>query len=167
MLKMADPNNPRRCEVNKFHGSTGLVLFFVAVFLWAGCGKKGEEPATAEETGMPAEAAETAAPAEDFRAAFEAKAAEVDEYRKTHDVTNTPHEELAAKHEGFQKDFEDLAAKASGDEELAGRCRLAAGAMGLHVESLRTAQGDMSSLYLAIDAEAKWDAAKGGAAGGP
>lgn len=152
--------------MNKFHGSTGLVLFFVAVFLWAGCGKKAEEPAP-PETPAVAESATPEATAEDLRGDFEAKAAEVDEYRKTHDVTNTPHEELAAKHEGFQKDFEDLAAKASGDEELAGRCRLAAGAMALHVESLRTAPGDMSSLYLAIDAEAKWDAAKGGAAGGP
>jgi len=153
--------------VNEFRKLRGPVLFFVAVFFWAGCGKKAEEPATAEETGMPAEAAETAAPAEDFRAVFEAKAAEVDEYRISHDETNTPHEELAAKHEGFQKDFEDLAARASDDEELAGRCRLAAKAMALHVESLRTAEGDMSSLYLAIDAEAKWDAAKEGAAGGP
>lgn len=153
--------------MNEFHKLRGPVLFFVAVLFWAGCGKKAEEPATAEETGMPAEAAEATAPADDFRAAFEAKVADVDEYRKSHDVTNTAHGELAAKHEGFQKDFEDLAAGASDDEELAGRCRLAAEAMGLHVESLRAPPGDLSSLDLAIDAEAKWDAAKGGAAGGP
>lgn|GEM_PF-2060645 len=153
--------------MDKFHKLKSPVLFSVAVFLWTGCGKKAEEPAPAEEAGMPAEAAETAAPAEDFRAAFEAKVAEVDAYRKSRDETNTSREELAAKHEGFQKEFEDLAARARGDEELARRCRLAAEAMALHVESLRTPRGDLSSLDLAIDAEAKWDAAKGGAAGGP
>ncbi|NIT37303.1 MAG: hypothetical protein GTN49_12540 [candidate division Zixibacteria bacterium] len=153
--------------MNKFQKSRGPVLSFVAFILCAGCGKKAEEAAPAEETAMPAEAAEAAAPADDLRGAFEAKAAEVDAYRKGHDVTNTPHEELAATFEGFQKDFEDLAARAGGGEELAGRCRLAAEAMALHVEGLRTPPGDPSSLELAIDAEAKWDRARRGAAGGP
>ncbi len=153
--------------MNKFQKLKGPVLFSIAVFLWAGCGKKAEEPAPAEEAGMPSEAAETAAPTEDFRAAFDAKVAEVDAYRLSHDVTNTAHEKLAAKHEEFRKDFEDLAARLSDDEDLARRCRLAAEAMALHVESLRTPPGDLSSLDLAIDAEAKWDAAKRSGAGGP
>jgi hypothetical protein len=39
--------------------------------------------------------------------------------------------------------------------------------MTLYVGSFRRPSGDLSSLDLAIDAEGKWGAAKGGAAGGP
>ncbi|HUV87874.1 MAG TPA: hypothetical protein VMX79_12275 [bacterium] len=144
--------------MKNFYGSTGLILTLLAVLVLAACGKKAEEPATAEETA--AEAEVPAAPAEDLRGTFEAKAAEVDVYMKEHDVTNTAAEKLAGTLEGFQKDFEELAAKAGDDEELASQFDLAAEAMALYVKSLRAPPGELSSLELAIDAEAKWLEAK-------
>jgi hypothetical protein len=144
--------------LKNFYRATGLSLALLAVLVLAACGKKAEEPATAEETA--AEAGVPAAPTEDLQGTFRAKVAEVDEYMKTHDVTNTAAEELVAKLEGFQSDFEELAAQAGGDEESAAQFNLAAAAMALYVKSLRAPPGDLSSLELAIDAEAKWTEAK-------
>ncbi len=141
---------------------TGLILALLVVLVLAACGKKAEEPATAEETA--AEAGVPAEPSEDLHGTFRAKVAEVDEYMKTHDVTNTAAEDIAAKLEGFRGDFEELTAKASGDEESAAQFNLAAEAMALYVKSLRAPPGDMSSLELAIDAEAKWTEVRGAAA---
>jgi hypothetical protein len=133
-------------------------LALLAVLVLAACGKKAEEPAAGEETA--AEAGVPAASPEDLQGTFRTKVAEVDEYMKAHDVTNTAAEELAAKLEGFQSDFEELAAKAGGDDESAAQFNLAAEAMALYVKSLRAPPGDLSSLELAIDAEAKWTEAK-------
>lgn len=144
--------------MKKFYRLTGLSLVLPVVLVLAACGKKAEEPATAEETA--AEAGVPAAPPEDLQGTFRAKVAEVDEYMKAHDVTNTAAEELAAKLEGFQNDFEGLAAKAGDDEESAAPFNLAAEAMALYVKSLRAPADDLSSLELAIDAEAKWTEAK-------
>ncbi len=141
-----------------FLKSNAMVLIWCAVAVLAGCAKKAEGPATAAETAAGAGA--PAAPTEDLRGAFEAKVAEVDAYMKAHDVKNTAAEELAAKLGGFQKDFDGLAAKAVDDPESAARFKLAAEAMALYVKSLRAPAGDMSSLELAIDAEAKWTEAK-------
>lgn len=141
--------------MNRFFKLTALVLIPYAVIFLAACGKKGEGPATAEET-----VGEAGAAGEVLRGSFGAKVAEVDEYMRAHDLTNTAAGELAAKLEGFQRDFEELANEAGDDEELAARFNLAAEAMALYVESLRASAGDMSSLELAIDAEAKWTEAK-------
>ncbi|MGD8719971.1 MAG: hypothetical protein PVH29_14265 [Candidatus Zixiibacteriota bacterium] len=133
---------------------------FILIFAFGACGKKAEEPATAETAETPAEAPPAETPAEDVAGAFGAKAVEVDEYMKAHDVTNTPAEEIAATLSGFKTNFEELGGKAEGDEALATRCNLAAEAMGLYVDSL---QGDpLDSVNLAIDAEAKWSQAKEG-----
>jgi hypothetical protein len=147
-----------------FNRSTGLVLVLLAVLVFAACGKKAEEPATAEAGETAAEAPPPETPAEDFRGMFEAKIAEVDAYRKDHDVTNTDAKEVAAKLQGFQGDFEELAAKAAGDEELAAQSTMAAEAMALFVKSLLVPPGDLSSLELAIEAEAKWTEVKEAAA---
>jgi hypothetical protein len=144
--------------LKNFYASTGLILTITAVLVLAACGKKAEEPATAEETAAEVTVPET--PAEDLQGTFEAKVAEVDAYMKEHDVTNTAAEKLAGTLEGFQGDFEELAAKAGDDEELASQFNLAAEAMALYVKSLRASPGDLSSLELAIDAEAKWLEAK-------
>ena len=144
--------------MKNFNRSTGLVFVLLTVLVLAACGKKAEEPATAEETA--AEVALPETPAEDVRGMLEAKVAEVDAYMKEHDVTNTDAGELAGTLEGFQADFEELAAKAGDDEELAAHSNLAAEAMALYVKSLRAPAGDLSSLELAIDAEAKWLEAK-------
>jgi hypothetical protein len=139
-------------------------LAVIAVLVWAACGKKAEEPGTGERTA--AEAGGAAASPEDFRGALGAKIAEVDRYMKDHDVTNTKAKEIAAALEGYQKEFENLAAQA-GDEELAAQSNAAAEAMGLYVKSLRAPAGDMSSLELAIEAEAKWTEVKAAAAAEP
>jgi hypothetical protein len=155
---MRNGKTTRRCELKNFYRSTGLVFMLVAVLVFAACGKKAEEPATAEETA--AEVAVPETPAEDLRGMFEAKVADVDAYMKEHDVTNTAAEKLAGTLAGFQADFEELAARAGDDEELAAHSNLAAEAMALYVKSLRAPAGDLSSLELAIDAEAKWLEAK-------
>jgi hypothetical protein len=146
---------------------TALILFLVACFALAGCGKKAEEPGTAKEAGTAAASAAPGAPAGNAAEAFAAKVAEVDAYMSAHDVKNTPAKDIAATLETFQQDFTALAARAGGDEELAGRCALAAEAMGLYVQSLRAPADDLGSLQLAIDAEVKWTRAKGTAPGGP
>jgi predicted small lipoprotein YifL len=144
--------------LKNFCRSTGLVFVLLTVLVLAACGKKAEEPATAEETA--AEVAVPETPAEDLRGMLEAKVAEVDVYMKEHDVTNTDAGELADTLEGFQADFAELAVKAGDDEELTAHSNLAAEAMTLYVKSLRAPAGDLSSLELAIDAEAKWTEAK-------
>jgi hypothetical protein len=137
-----------------------LTFAFILIIAFGACGKKGEEPATAETAETVAEAPPAETPAEDVAGAFGAVALDVDEYMKAHDVTNTPAEEIAATLSGFKGDFEELAGKVEGDEELANRCALAAEAMGLYADSL---QGDpLDSVNLAIDAEAKWSQAKEG-----
>ena len=143
------------------------VLFLSIIFFAAGCGKKAEEPATAEETGAVAESAAPEVTPEDVNEAFEAKVAEADAYMTAHDVKNTPREEIAATLEGFQRDFEDLQAKAAGDDELSARCALAAEGMSLYVKSLRMPPDDLEQMQVAIDAEVKWTQAKEGAAGEP
>jgi hypothetical protein len=152
--------------VKKLFRLTCLVVCWGVIFWVAGCGKKAEEPATAEETA----AAETAAPEsppEDFNAAFEAKVAEADGYMTAHDVKNTRRKEIADTLEGFQRDFEDLAAKAAGEPELSARCALAAEGMALYVKSLRMPQDDLEQMQVAIDAEVKWTQAKEGPASLP
>jgi hypothetical protein len=140
-----------------------MAFAFILIFAFGACGKKGEEAETAETAETTAEAPPPETPAEDIAGAFGAKAVEVDEYMKAHDVTNTPAEEIATNLTGFKTEFEELAGKAEGDEELANRCTLAAEAMGLYVDSL---QGDpLDSVNLAIDAEAKWSQAKEGMGG--
>jgi hypothetical protein len=152
--------------LNGFFRSSAIVLIWCAVVVLAACAKKAGEPATAEETAATAAAA-PATVSEDLRSSFRAKVAEVDEYMKAHDVKNTPVKQLTAKLTGFRKDFDDLAAMAGDDEELAAQFDLAAEAMGLYAESLRAPAGDMSSLELALDAEAKWVGAKKAAPGEP
>ncbi len=141
-----------------------LSLAAIAVLAWTACGKKAEEAATGE--GTAAEAGAPAVPSENLRGALGAKVAEVDQYMKAHDVTNTKAEEIATQLEGYQKEFEELAGRA-GDEELAAQFDAAAAAMGLYVKSLRAPAGDMSSLELAIEAEAKWTEVKAAAAAEP
>lgn len=142
--------------MKRFKSPTGFILVLLAVLVFAACGKKAEEPATAETGETAAEAPPPETPAEDVRGMFEAKIAEVDVYMKDHDVTNTDAKELAGKLQSFQGDFEELAAKAGGDEELAAQSTMAAEAMAIYVKSLRVAPGDLSQVELAIDAEAKW-----------
>lgn len=146
--------------MNRRYDLIALTLAVLAVLVWAACGKKVEEPATGE--GTPPESGAPAASPENLRGALGAKVAEVDRYMKEHDVTNTEAEEIAAALEGYQKEFEELAARA-GDEEMAAQFNAAAEAMGLYVESLRASAGDMSSLELAIEAEAKWTEVKAAA----
>jgi hypothetical protein len=153
--------------VNTFYKLTCLVVFLGVMLCAAGCGKKAEEPATAEETGAGAESAALEGPSEDFNAAFRAKVAEADAYMTAHDVKNTPREQIAVALEGFRKDFEDLQAKAAGDDELSARCALAAEGMALYVKSLRVPPDDLEAVQLAIDAEVKWTRAKEGAAEEP
>jgi hypothetical protein len=148
--------------LNRQYDWIALTLALLAVLVWAACGKKAEEPATGE--GTAAAAGAPAASSENLRGALGAKVAEVDRYMKEHDVTNTEAEEIAAALEGYQNEFEELAARA-GDEELAAQFNAAAEAMELYVKSLRAPAGDMSSLELAIEAEAKWTEVK--AAAGP
>lgn len=141
-----------------------LIILAVAVAAWvaaAGCGKKAEEPVTAETAETPAEVESTAEVPEDHGAAFEAKVAEVDEYMKAHSVENTPAKEIASALDGFKAEFEALAEQAAEDEALAAQCRLAAESMGLFAESLR------DDPLLSIDAEVKWNQVKEGLAGGP
>ena len=126
--------------MNTLHKLVCLTLLLAVSALVAGCGKKAEEPATAEETGAVAESAVPGAPPEDLNEAFRAKVAEADAYMAAHDVKNTKREEIANTLEGFQKDFEDLQAKAAGDDELSARCALAAEGMALYVKSLRMPQ---------------------------
>ncbi len=150
--------------MNRLRRIIALSSAVLAVLVWTACGKKAEEPATAGEA--VGEAGAPATSPEDLRGALSAKVAEVDQYMKDHDVTNTKAEEIAAELEGYKKEFEELAAK-SGDEELAVQFTTAAEAMELYVKSLRAPAGDMSSLELAIEAEAKWTEVKAAAAAEP
>jgi hypothetical protein len=150
--------------LNRLLRIIALSSALLAVLVWAACGKKAEEPATAGET--VGEAGAPATSPEDLRGALRAKVAEVDQYMKDHDVTNTKAEEIAAELDGYKKEFEELAAKA-GDEELAAQFTTAAEAMEFYVKSLRAPAGDMSSLELAIEAEAKWTEVKAAAAAEP
>ena len=152
--------------MNTLYKSTGLVLFLFVVSSLAGCARKAEEPATAEETGAVAESATPEVLPEDLNEVFDAKVAEVDAYMTAHDVKNTPREEIAATLETFQTDFEGLHAETA-DDELSARCALAAQGMALYVKSLRVPPDDLDSVQLAIDAEVKWTQAKEGAAGEP
>jgi hypothetical protein len=153
--------------VNTLYKLMCLILFLSVSSLVAGCGKKAEEPATAEETGAVAESAAPGALPEDLTEAFQAKVAEADAYMTAHDVKNTPREEIAVTLEGFQRDFDDLRAKAAGDDELSARCALAAEGMSLYVKSLRMPADDLEQMQVAIDAEVKWTQAKEAAAGEP
>jgi hypothetical protein len=153
--------------VNTLYKLMCLVLFLSVSSLVAGCGKKAEEPATAEETGAVAASAAPGALPEDLTEAFQAKVAEADAYMTAHDVKNTPREEIAVTLEGFQRDFDDLQAKAAGDDELSARCALAAEGMSLYVKSLRMPADDLEQMQVAIDAEVKWTQAKEAAAGEP
>jgi hypothetical protein len=153
--------------VNTLYKLMCLILFLSVSSLVAGCGKKAEEPATAEETGAVAASAAPGALPEDLTEAFQAKVAEADAYMTAHDVKNTPREEIAVTLEGFQRDFDDLQAKAAGDDELSARCALAAEGMSLYVKSLRMPADDLEQMQVAIDAEVKWTQAKEAAAGEP
>ena len=153
--------------MNTLYKSTGLMLFLFVVFSVAGCARKAEEPATADETGAVAESAAPGVLSEDLNEVFGAKVAEVDAYMTAHDVKNTPRKEIAATLETFRTDFEDLGTEAAGDDELSARCALAAQGMALYVKSLRVPPDDLNAVQLAIDAEVKWTQAKEGAAGEP
>ncbi len=100
-------------------------------------------------------------------AAFDAKVAEVEAYMKNHDLRNTSPDEMKRALAGFEKDFTGLGAAAGTDAALAARCRLAAESMSLYVASLRTPPSDPETMRLALDAQAKWERAKGKGGGGP
>jgi predicted small lipoprotein YifL len=128
------------------------MVALAAAFAMAACGRK--------------ENAETAAPAnapDEKLVAFQAKVADVDEYMKTHDASNTAAAELSAALAAFGRDFDALAAEA-GDEALTARCRLASASMALYVESLSRPAEDPEAMNLALEAQEKWRRARGDAA---
>ena len=136
--------------------SVFLVVFLLAVA--AGCRRGGEKPGPA--TGGPAPGGEAAA-------AFDAKVAEVDQYMKTHELKNTSREDMVAELGAFERDFRALGAGARGDGGLADRCTLAADSMALYVQSLDTPPENPEAMSLALDAQAKWEQAKGPASAPP
>lgn len=94
---------------------------------------------------------------------FATKVAEVELYMKTHDVNNTPHDELARALAKFGNDFRALEKKAGADGELAGQCRLAAESMDLFVQSVSLPAGDPQAKALARKAFEKWRRVKAAA----
>jgi len=133
-----------------------LMVFFMA--LAAGCRRGGEKSGPA--AGGPA-------PGGEATAAFDAKVAVVDQYMKTHELKNTSRDDMVAALGAFEKEFRALGARAQGDGALAGRCALAADSMALYVQSLNTPAENPEAMRLALDAQAKWEQARGAAAAAP
>ncbi len=79
--------------MKNFYRLTGLSLVLLLVLGLAACGKKAEEPATAEETA--AEAGVPAAPPEDLQGTFRAKVAEVDEADSERDGQAQPKQDIS------------------------------------------------------------------------